>query len=170
MSDFSLSIPKLIAFEGSIFTNDPADHGGATKFGLTLSFLQGDVDKGYSEDELRDMTLTEAEAIYKKYWWDKYEIGSINNQLLADKVFESVTNLGPNHAIRLVQKAINDTGTPIHIDGVLGPQTINAMNTTKAPAILAALKVNLVSYYQGIVAHDPSQSKFLDGWLNRANG
>lgn len=170
MSDFNIAMQRLLTWEGKTFTNDPKDHGGATKFGLTLSFLQGEVDKNYTEEQVKDMTEEQACEIYQKYWWDKYHLSSINDQTMANKVYDTIVNLGPNHAIRIVQKAINDVVKPIHIDGVLGDQTLAQLNGPKQADILVHIRLNLVSFYNSIVAANPSQGRFIKGWLNRANG
>lgn len=169
MSDFLVAFTKLMTFEGTTFTNDPSDHGGATKFGLTLAFIQKYVDVNYTVAQLKDMSQQEAQNIYKDLWWDKYTVGSIIDQALATKVFLAIINMGPSQAIRLLQKALNDSGLLSHVDGVLGPLTIALCN--KAPALVTLnLIAEEIKFYNALVAKDPSQIKFLKGWLNRANG
>jgi lysozyme family protein len=168
MSDFGIAVERLLKLEGG-FVDDPKDAGGATNFGLTLGFIQS-FDSECTVEKLKEMTEKEACAIYQKYWWDKYSMGSINDQALASKVLDTFVNLGPNQATRIIQKAINDAGIPTHIDGQFGPQTISALNTPKKDEILQYMKDNLVAFYKSIVANKPSQTKFLKGWLNRANG
>lgn len=167
MSDFNLALPTIIQHEGDVFTDNPNDPGGATKFGLTLSFIQGMVDSNFTVAELEDMHLDEATSIYLKYWWNKYNLGSIQNQELATKVFDTLVNLGPSGGTKQIQKACNETHIPTDIDGNLGPATITALNK-KPLLILNNIKNSLVSYYKTIVSHNPDESQFLKGWLTRA--
>lgn len=168
MASFNLALPIVIQHEGTNFVEDPKDLGGATKFGLTLSYIKGSVDDNFTVDQLKDMHIDEATSIYLKYWWNTYNLGSILNQALAAKVFDTIVNLGPTGGTRQIQKACNEANIPIDIDGILGPQTIAALS--KNPTlILTNIRKSLVSYYKDIVQYNPDQAKFLKGWLARAN-
>ena len=50
-------------------------------------------------------------------------------------------------------------------DGIIGPLTIQAARYI----CLNVYAEQRINYYAGIVIKDPSQAKFLKGWLNRVN-
>ena len=52
-------------------------------------------------------------------------------------------------------------------DGIVGPKTVTALNNTKdiRTKIYNARK----AYFEAIVKRNPSQKKWLNGWMNRLN-
>ena len=86
-------------------------------------------------------------------------------------MFDSAVNHGPRRAVRLVQQVCNGAGFgPIAVDGICGPQTRQvAVEADRAMGdwLLAALVEERRNLYREIVAGDPSQHVFLDGWMNR---
>ena len=96
MSDFETAIPTILRHEGG-FNNDPVDAGGATNYGVSLRWLkaQGLLEDLEQEDRTQDeiqvikqMTQEQASALYKAYWWNPYNYGAIDSQLVATKIFD----------------------------------------------------------------------------------
>ena len=54
------------------------------------------------------------------------------------------------------------------VDGILGPQTLALVNSPRAPELNTALVAARVRMIGRIVAKNPSQLKWLNGWLDRA--
>jgi lysozyme family protein len=63
---------------------------------------------------------------------------------------------------------LRSVGINVQEDGLLGPVTLSATNNADTNALLAAIKSEAAGYYRLIAAKNPSQQKFLNGWLNRA--
>lgn len=164
-SDFSIAVQIVLKNEGGLEINS-RDSGGITNFGISQSFLNN----SQIDTLAQDITESDAIAIYHDYFWNKYNIGSIANQDLANKVFDAVVNMGPYEAIFLLQSIVNDyfLGTLVE-DGALGPKTAFAINICKMPEILEKYKAALVTHYENIVSAKPSLNVFLDGWIARAN-
>lgn len=177
MSSFEQAIPIILLHEGK-FVNDPNDPGGATKFGISLRWLRqlGKLDAGIYKDfdinhdgvldayDIGNMTEDAAKYLYKTQWWDKYQYGQIQNQLLACKVFDLAVNMGPKMAHRCIQRALRaSSGVELIEDGVLGAETLAAINRANPETTLAALRSEAAGYYRSL-----NKPRYEKGWLNRA--
>ncbi len=175
MSWFELAIPTVLEHEGG-YVDDPDDHGGATNYGISLRYLkkQGadvgdfDGDGDVDVDDIRAMSVDDAEHIYRTLWWDRFGYGDIVDQALATKVFDLAVNMGARQAHRLLQRACRAAGKPVTVDGLLGPVTLGAVNDLPATAVLAALRSEAAGFYRVLIARDPVRRKWQTGWLRRA--
>ena len=87
-----------------------------------------DLAQGYP-DNVRDLTYEQGKQIARKDYFDKYRIGEIQSQPLQETMFDSFFNHSPEAPAYWVQKAINqNTNMRVDEDGVLGSQTIRALN------------------------------------------
>lgn len=168
MANFKKYFPTLIKHEGG-YVNDPNDKGGATNLGITLAVWvangydkdrDGDIDK----DDVRLINQEDAYFIAKKLYWDPVKGDLINNQVIAEFIFDWAYNSGTKNVIRKVQQLIG-----VKDDGIIGPRTIAAINSANQKELFDRLKARRESFYRAIVRKNPSQQKFLKGWLNRNN-
>lgn len=143
------------------YVNDPRDTGGETNLGITKAVA---LEAGYT-GEMRDLTVTGAKVIYRKFFWiwDGFD-----SQRLATKCFDIGVNCGNRRAVRLLQQAMNNMGAGIVSDGNLGPKTLAFANASDEVALLKKLVVELNAHYVNLVAKQPGKRAFLNGWLNRA--
>jgi lysozyme family protein len=137
-------------------TNDPLDKGGRTKFGLSE----------HSNPEVwadGDVTLAEARETYFK----KYVVGpgfdKITDPKLQHQLVDFGVNSGPFVAVQRLQEALH-----VPTDGKLGPKTLDALAKADSRAINNALVESRVKLLCKICVKNPSQLKFLSGWVNRA--
>lgn len=86
------------------------------------------------------------------------------------KLFDTAVNTGVGGAIRILQRALNDISSKgkITVDGALGPRTRAAMCGVSESELLAVYVEKQADYYVDIVIRNPSQIKFLKGWIRRA--
>jgi lysozyme family protein len=63
------SLRRLLAHEGG-YTNDAADPGGPTKFGITIADYRKYVKPDASAADVAAMRVEEAKAIYRVRYWD----------------------------------------------------------------------------------------------------
>lgn len=168
MADFKLYFPTLLKWEGGL-ANDPDDKGGLTKYGVTL---QEWIDNGYDKNndghidgiDLRAITTDDAAIIAKKYYWDVVKGDLINNQSIAEFVVDWAYNSGTKNIVIKIQHLFNLTA-----DGIVGPKTLEFLNTYPQEDLFSKLKERRESFYRAIVRSNPTQSKFLKGWLIRNN-
>jgi lysozyme family protein len=180
MADFNQAIEVVFKHEG-FFSNIPEDRGGATKYGISLRFLgrlsaEGDLDGDgdIDIDDIKVMTKEQAEAFYKSKFWDKNRYGEIEDQLIAEKLFDYAVNMGNKRANIFLQTALNKAYNghiSLAIDGIIGNITLITLNNHVSmygrQYLLALLDLQAVDFYRGIVNRNRLQQKFLLGWLNR---
>ena len=149
----------IIPLEGG-YSNDPNDHGGETKYGITAADNPG--------VDIKNLTVQQAIEIYKRKYWDPNNLTCINNQTTANLIFRLIVNAGPQHAIKIVQNAINTMNVTIAVDGILGPTTYKTINVLDNDWLIDAVRVSEAKFYLAITDHDESQIKFFRGWIRRA--
>lgn len=169
MANIDKLIPHIIKWEGgSKFTNDPLDMGGATKYGITLNTLQSNHydtnhDGKVNVEDVKSLQLDDFKYILKSQYWDRWKADMINNQSIANLVVDWLWGSG-KHGIIIPQRCL---GVPA--DGIVGMKTINALNRTNQKDIYNKVWQARKQFYYNIVANNPSQKKWLNGWLNRLN-
>lgn len=170
---FNQAVKVVLEHEGGLSTNK-RDPGGVTKWGISLRFLRAagiDIDGNgvVDEHDMLGLELPNAILIYRYYWWDKYNYDSIKSLQVATKVFDLSVNMGPKTAHRLLQIAINRLNDkPITVDGIIGPETLNAANNTPSDQLMNQLRACATHHYIDILARNPHMEWARNGWLNRA--
>jgi len=155
MSNFDEAIGFVLANEGGL-SNDPADPGGLTNFGISQ--------KQYPALDIRNLTREDAVQIYQDDYWNKFQYGDITSQRVATKLFDAAVNMGPVRAVRLLQLALGSVQAgPVVADGVLGTQTVAAVNAADESSLMDEFKAQLAKYYC-----DLGKPEFMLGWLRRA--
>jgi lysozyme family protein len=76
--------------------------------------------------------------------------------------------MGIAQAVRLIQRALRAAGTLVIEDGIIGPITLAAINKADFSDLLAALKSEAAGYYRLVAKINPTQRRFIEGWLLRA--
>lgn len=166
MADFLTALENTLRWEGGI-SNHPADKGGITAYGISKNnwpcwagweFVERG-DKWEESEALRINVF----SFYRVEFWDKIKGDQINNQGIANVLFDWSVTSG-YHAAKSIQKIVN---TPA--DGVIGPITTLLINKGCQEEIFNQLKEARIKFYKDIVARNESQRVFLKGWLNRTN-
>ena len=112
-----------------------------------------------------DLPLAVAIDIYKRrYWLPLYDSFPLP---LAIKVFDTAVNAGPSRAHKLLQQALNARGARLLVDGDVGPATKAALALFDPADVLTAYRAAQRQFYLDLIARDPSQAKFKNGWLDR---
>ncbi len=167
---------------GAIYHEIKGDQGGATKYGISLRFLKGlgvdeadiDGDGHVSRQDIKALDEQTAKFFYLRYFWLYYQLGDIENPQAAIKLFSIYINMRGKTATLVAQRALSSCRVPgIIEDGYIGPITIAAINEIcccdhLTAVYLVALRSHQEAVYRLIAAKNPSQTKFLNGWINRA--
>jgi hypothetical protein len=160
-------IDALIAREGG-YVNHPADRGGPTNYGITRQTLAAWRGRSVTTEEVKRLTLSEAAEIYRASYYYGPGIDSLPAPIQA-QVFDIAVNSGCRTGVRLLQRALNRCGAGIKEDGVLGPATRAAAASYPCKDINRELVGVRLRFYDDIVASDPKQRAFINGWRKRAN-
>jgi hypothetical protein len=159
-------IDALIAREGG-YVNHPADRGGPTNCGITRQTLAAWRGCPVTIDEVKRLTPSEAAEIYRSSYYFAPGIDALPLALQAH-VFDIAVNSGPKTGVKLLQRALNRLGAGLKEDGLLGPATRAAAAAYPASDINRKLVEVRLRFYDDIVAADPRQRAFIDGWRKRA--
>lgn len=161
--DYRDAIDKVLIHEGG-FVNHPADKGGATNFGITQKVYEEFKGRTVSLQEMKLMPKADAYAIYKAKYWDKIQGDKIRLFSMAFAIFDQAVNRGPSAAIKQAQKVLRTLET-----GKMDDVTISRLNTYNERDFLNAYLAASAAVYRSIASNNPSQSVFLQGWLNRVD-
>lgn len=156
---FEKAFNYVIVNEGG-YVFDKNDPGGETKYGISK--------RSYPGLNIKALTLDEAKKIYYQDFWLKGKFEQINDKNVATQLFDFVVNFGFRAGITIVQRALRAGGIIVKEDGLIGSQTISAINFSEPRVLLAAMKSEAAGRYRLLAAQNSKMSKFLDGWLNRA--
>lgn len=177
MADYEKIIPLTLVHEGG-WSDDPEDTGGATKYGVSLTFAKSTRDKMFDKDgdgritrnDIKLLTKADAAAAFRKYFWNKpYGLDSLDSDKKAYVVFDAAMNNGPANATRFIQRACRTLGYNLEVDGVYGPMTKKALEDAPVDEFCEAFLDYRERFFHAIVKNRPSQKVFLKGWLNRIN-
>lgn len=156
MANFGPAFEFLLPHEGGFVIDD----GGPTKFGISQ--------KSYPDLDIRSLTIAEAEAIYRRDFWEPNHYGAIDDQNVASKVFDLAVNMGPEAANKLLQASAKLCGYQIACDGEVGQETVAAVNHAHSPMLMRNLVALAVARYKQIVQDHEADAKYLAGWIKRA--
>jgi lysozyme family protein len=175
MAQFNEALHLTAINEGG-YSNDIHDHGGETYAGIACNFWPNW--QGWSHiDTIKENHGTDAETInhwakqdvvlqslkvafYKQNFWDVNRLDEINDQQLADSVYDFGVNSGVSHAAKLLQKAVN-----IRQDGIIGSNTLFAANINSEDVYNHYNELRK-EFYEILATH-PGQHEFLESWLSR---
>lgn len=168
-------------------SDDADDRGGETNLGVSLRFLKAVGGLDLNQDGLADLDLNFDTVL------DGRDIRAMTPAVRAETflhhfyiapgfwtlappfdgaMFDQAVNGGTTAAIKILQKALNrQPGQKLVVDGALGKLTRRRFQDVVAgrrAALMIAVREEAAGRYRSIVAADPSQRKYLKGWLARA--
>lgn len=168
MAKFESFAGKLLRLEGG-YVNHPLDRGGPTKYGVILTVWQEhghdkDGDGDIDAEDIKKLSEGDAKYIAKKIFWDYFLADLILNQSLAEFIVDWGYNSGRKTVAKIVQRVAKAT-----VDGIVGPQTVTAINCADQELLFNALKIERKVFLNNIIKRRPDQIVFYDGWMNRVN-
>lgn len=157
-------------YEGKIFTEDPVDSGGATKYGITLRTLQyyrrqlaGDPFLLLTSADVERLTRREAIDVGVRVFAREPHIDLIADDRLRFAALDYALHSGWSVAIKSLQRACG-----VVVDGIFGPVSQNAVMQHPNVVLLGLQTVtHREVLMQDLIRRKPSQKKWAFGWWVR---
>jgi len=164
MADFLPAFELMIKNEGGYFLHAVAgDRGGKTYAGIAHNFHPNWSGWVLLEKNPDDPRITQlVRDFYRENYWDKIRGDDIENQQLAETIFDFAVNAGVRTAAKIAQLVVE--ATP---DGIIGDISIEKINQANPPLFVSNFALAKIARYAEIVRRDETQKKFLMGWINR---
>jgi lysozyme family protein len=157
--NFQKIIPWIHLDEGE-YSDDEGDPGGPTRLGITIyDYKKWTNNPNITAKDVKDMPADVAEAIYKKWYWDKQSCDLLPTGI-DYFVFDCGLLSGTGTSIRWLQRAVN--AKP---DGNIGPKTLEAISKMGALQILLVMEKTRRAHLKSL----PHWVRFGPGWTNRVN-
>ncbi|NPV80757.1 MAG: hypothetical protein HPY52_10855 [Firmicutes bacterium] len=157
---FNKIVETVLAHEGG-YVNDPVDPGKETRYGISK--------RSYPHLDIQGLTIDQAKDIYYRDWWLRLRLNEIQDDRVAGKVLDTCVNVGARTGIRLLQLALHTAGQRhVVVDGIMGPQTIQAVNQANPELVLGALRCEQANHYRTLIKRNPKLARFERGWMTRA--
>lgn len=157
MTNFDYALLSALDLEGG-YVNNPHDPGGATNKGITQHLYDHyRYAHGLVQQAVSLLSTSEATEIYLLYFWNQYNCGLMPLKLSV-AFFDTVINTSPQHAIMLLQVALN-----VLADGHMGPITQKVMISAEPNTAVNLFIKTLRGFYIG------RDTEFMHGWLNRCD-
>jgi lysozyme family protein len=167
MASFIEAVTKTLLAEGGFVHNSVT--GEIVNYGITSAFL-GSIGQPNSESDVQNLTRDQAINLYHEYFWEPLNAGAIVDQNLANKVFDIAVNQGLRTSAKMLQEAVNGLqlgAGEIQEDGIIGRQTIAAINALPPSNLLIQFKALAEVRYREIAEENPKLAGDLAGWLQR---
>lgn len=162
---FEHALAHVLAMEGG-WSNDPADPGGATNFGITIAdyarfrgVTLTDAVRAELEADLKSIRREMVQTIYHSRYWLPARCPDIPAGP-ALMHFDAAVNHGIGRAARLLQEAAGS-----QVDGEIGPATLSAVWAADQPKLVECYADLRRLAYRRL----PIFARFGRGWLARVD-
>jgi len=159
-TNFDMSFDRVMQSEGG-YVWDKDDAGGETNLGVTIGAWGAYLRREIKPGEMKTLTRSDVKPFYKKMYWDKVR-GDDLPQGVDYAVFDFAVNAGPGRAAKFLQQSVG--ATP---DGAIGPGTMALVSKATPTDILQKFAQQKEAFYNSLAEKNPTQQKFLKGWLSR---
>ena len=167
MANFKEAFDLMIVHEGG-YVNDPLDSGGETNLGITDK-LDGKADglididnNGTGDVAVSKLSIEDAAIIYRTKFWNPIKGDLINNQKVANSIFDFAVNAGVRTSVKLAQRVVG-----VNDDGIIGVDSIEAINSFDAELFIPLFTIAKVKRYIEICKKKETNKKFFFGWIDR---
>ena len=119
----------------------------------------------------QDQRGPEVETFYQAAFWNQW-YAQIDSDEVAKRVFDMAVNGGAGTAVKLLQQAVNwsrdSAPLSLVVDEQWGPRTVEEVNKCNQDELVSEFQQARCAYYDCIVAKNPADAQYLNGWLARA--
>lgn len=148
----------LQRWEGGSAYTDKSFDGHNTRWGIIEETYQ----QFYPHKPVKECTEEQALYIYYTLFWRRNRLDEVNNNSLAEFIFQGVVNMGNAGFIKnCLQLPLN-----LVVDGIIGRNTLGKLNDHPQDSYNKVYQATKERYEK--IANNGKQ-KFLKGWMNRIN-
>ncbi len=186
MASFEMAYNRTAQIEGG-YANDPNDYGGETWKGIAKNMhpeWKGwkVVERLRTEPNFPHNLASDAEleqqvlSFYKTEFWDAMRLGEIEDQAVANELYDTGVNMGTGRAANFLQRslnALNKNGKlfrDLPLTGIIGNLTLKAFNSlSPADKKITWKMLNCLqgAKYISICETTASQKVFFRSWASR---
>ena len=102
-------------------------------------------------------------VFYKDQFWDRLRLDEVEYEIVCKEMFLFAVNAGLKIAVKTAQRVLGITA-----DGIIGPQTLKALNNFNPEDFDVMYDEYEIRYYEEIIARNPKFKIYAKGWRNRA--
>lgn len=182
-----------------VLSDESTDRGGLTVFGHAFNSSKNQVtywakvrehqeaasDRADLVARLKADTELQAMArqIYKQNYWNPFNLDEMQDQALAEEIYEQAVNMGGRTSSINVQEGLNlcnmrliknvpvQLWTDLALDGMVGPVTHEALKACKEAGrmkhLLDVINVLQGEDYVNIARRNPTQRVYIPGWISQ---
>jgi lysozyme family protein len=170
---FEEAFKVVLGYEGG-YSNDAADSGGETRYGITIAEARR---HGYQGD-MKDFPLDMAKQIYESDYWNTQRLDDVAviSYPIALEMFETGVNMGCSISKKFLQEGLNFMNNnqkrypDLVVDGTIGPKTIGTLSLlgkNDLNILYKLLNIMQGARYLDICRNNKTQEVFIRGWLTR---
>jgi len=174
---FEKAIEHIFELEGYISDNKN-DSGGYTKYGISYQFVKDNLQRlqqlGFCKPTLtiknciKNLDKETAKKIYYEFFYKPLKLNSVDDFFIKAYCLDMAINMGVKTSIKILQKALNDCGAGLKVDGIIGNKTLNVIKKSDKNKLKIYLLKNRILYYIDVVKRRKENLVFLKGWVNRS--
>ena len=155
--NFDKALSFVLKNEG-LWSDNPADPGGATMKGITLTTYREWKRNPYiTKEQLKAIPDADVQALYKQNYWDKIQGDNLPSGV-DYAVFDCAVNMGVGRASKLIQEAAG-----VKADGAIGQQTLAAIKAVNPQELIDKFSQLKDNFYRSLATF----ATFGNGWLRR---
>ena len=160
--NFEPSFLKVMQSEGG-YVWDKDDAGGETNFGVTAGAWAAYLGRAVESGEMKALTKEQVKPFYRAMYWDKVKGDDLPSGV-DYAAFDFAVNAGVARAAKFLQRAVGAVD-----DGVIGSGTLGLVAKADPQNLLKFFSDQKQRFYNTLATTNPTQQKFLKGWLARVD-
>lgn len=146
--EFKEAVAFIFKYEG-VYSNDPKDPGGETKYGISK--------RQFPHLDIKNLTKKHAEHLYYEHYWIKSKAQGLPKSIRL-AVFDCAVNQGVRRSAMFLQKSLG-----IKQDGIVGSITIDNCFRVNSNELLYRFLKQRFLHYISLKNFD----RFGKGWILR---
>lgn len=135
-----------------------------TNHGISAPLLADYMGKIPTIKDMKDLSYNTALKIYKKEYWDKLKLSNLNNQSIANIIYDGCINQGIKNMRSVLRAALEENDININDnDNIFSEEIIDKINSISSEQLFDSIKKHRNKKYEQAGTYKTHGA----GWLNR---